>query len=233
MFYKKEIQKMPKGNKKKEKEKSSKITVSMIVVPLLIASILSALLYIVVSKASDTADLSAPVVVVKKDVEANGYIAKKDYDTYFEEVVVVKGAISDSCYTSMKDLPEKGMYVASALDEKEFLYKKDVVTSNKKMKNFSTECDITSIAADNFSSAVCGSLRAGDVVDIYAKELESDNLMLYASGVLIKAAYDSNGEIITEEEGSATSFSIYVSEEQKAQVNAAIASGGIQLYKKK
>lgn len=61
MFYKKEIQKMPKENKKKEKEKSSKITVSMIVVPLLIASILSALLYIVVSKASDTADLSAPV----------------------------------------------------------------------------------------------------------------------------------------------------------------------------
>ena len=72
------------------------------------------------------------------------------------------------------------------------------------------------------------SLRKGDIVDVYAVDPASEMLVLMAENVYVSEVYDNAGKKITDDEGVATSFTVWEVE----SINTAVVYGGIQMYLK-
>lgn len=71
-----------------------------------------------------------------------------------------------------------------------------------------------------------------DVVDIYAVDPATETLVLMAENVYVDEVYDNSGNRITDDEGVATSFTVWVTPEEVESINTAVVYGGIQMYLK-
>ena len=91
---------------------------------------------------------------------------------------------------------------------------------------------MTSIAVSNFDKGVNGKVREGAIIDVYAVDPATDELVKYAEDVYVAAAFDSSGNELTTDEGVAQSFTIYVKEVEIEELNKAINYGEIHIYQK-
>lgn len=136
----------------------------------------------------------------------------------------------------MNDLPEKGFYVEQDLVKKQMLYKNAIEMKDAVMDKYVNGTQITSIAVDAFNNSVSGTIRCGDIVDVYAVDPSTDQLALMVSNVYVVAAYDGSGNELTKEYESengpqtAVVFSVKVAPSEIDQMNLAISFKGIQLY---
>lgn len=108
----------------------------------------------------------------------------------------------------------------------------DISTTDAVMDKYKAGYQVTSFNAMEFADGVNGSLRKGDIVDVYAVDPATEVLTLYAENVYVSEVYDSSGKKITEDSEVATSFTVYVTPEEVESVNMAVVNGNVQLYKK-
>ena len=93
-----------------------------------------------------------------------------------------------------------------------FLY--IVLCSNTFAENLKKDAVITSLKVSEFSNSVCGSLRYGDIVDVYAVDPAPDELVFVVGNVYILGAYNSSGEKLNTAEGSAVAFTVLATPEE-------------------
>ena len=82
------------------------------------------------------------------------------------------------------------------------------------------------------ADGVNGSLRKGDIVDVYALDPATELLTLYAENVYVAEVYDNSGKKVTELDGIATSFTVWVTPDEVESLNLAVVYGGVQMYLK-
>jgi len=105
------------------------------------------------------------------------------------------------------------------------------VNSNKLGSTVAKRNEKLAKLLDNYRF-VNGSLRKGDIVDVYAVDPASEMFVLMAENVYVSAVYDNAGKKITDDEGVATSFTVWVTPEEVESINTAVVYGGIQMYLK-
>lgn len=236
----KELKNMEKAAKKEKKAKKkgngnsigAKIlsVVKIVVIPALFAGIVSLLIYMAMDNKAQEAQLKTQVVVMKEAVSANTYVAAGEEADYFEVIFVELTAVPESAYKSLKDLPKDGFYIESEMESNQMVLKGDVEKVTEAMEKYQNGYEVTSFAAESFDGGVNGSLRRGDVVNVYALDPATEVLTLMAENVYIADVYDSSGNKISTDEEIATSFTVYVTEEEVESINLAVVYGGVQMY---
>ena len=76
------------------------------------------------------------------------------------------------------------------------------------MDKYKEDAVVTSLKVSEFSNSVCGSLRYGDIVDVYAVDPATDELGFVVGTVYILGAYNSSGEKLGTETGTAVAFTV-------------------------
>ncbi len=229
MFEKKRVEHVNepvKPKKREAKPRSSGSGIKTIVIPLFLAAVIVFLLYLAISFGVSSGD-KVTCYTAKEDIPANTYV--KDYEEYFESNLVDSNVVPDNAIKS--DFP-KSFYTVSKMDKHQMVLEDDIVTSNAKVEGIDKTTDVTGISVKDFNFAVGGTLRAGDLIDIYAPNEETDMLEPQVEDILIKEAFDSTGNKITDE-GVAIAFNIFVPQDKAEAVNRALSLGDIQLYNAK
>lgn len=233
MFEKKLVPKTEKKKTKPERgtgEKGKNI-LSLILLPAFLAIVLVAGVYLCMDKMTKDDKIYKDVVVAKEAVNENRYITKEEIPNYFKTVSLDSAAVSENALTKISDLGD-GFYVTSDLEENEIIYESDIKTTDAALDKYLNGYQKTSVAVSNFDKGVNGALREGDIIDVYAVDPATDELTKYADSLYVEAAYDSSGALLTEADGVAQSYTVYVKEEEIPSLNQAIHYGEIQLYKK-
>ena len=220
-----------KGDAGSGKEKALSIAKTLII-PTIIAAILVCVIYVAIDSKASAEELKTEVVCMKVDVTENTYVTKEEVSAYFEVLSVEMAAVSKNAYTSLSDLPRDGFYIENPMSKSQMVYKDDIATEDAIMDKYRNGYEITSFQAQTFAGGVNGSLRRGDIVDVYAVDPTTDMLVLMAENVYIYEVYDNTGNKITGADESATSFTVYVTPEEVEQINKAVCFGGIQIYQK-
>ena len=203
-----------------------------LLIPALLAGVVCMVIYIAMENKAEEAQLKGKVVVMKSDVVANTFVAKEEYDKYFEQVSVELTAIPGTVFASVNDLPQNGFYIEEAMAKSQMVLSGDISTTDAVMDKYKGGYQLTSFNAMEFADGVNGSLRKGDIVDVYAVDPATEMLTLMAENVYVSEVYDNAGKKITEDDGVATSFTVWVTPEEVESINTAVVYGGIQMYLK-
>ena len=229
----KEAPKQAKKEVKKEKNPGKSTSILKIVlIPLLITAVLVAAIYLVMDKMTERETLLKNVVVASQDIRVNAYITPDEVDQYFTVIQVDGTAVSESAYTSLKDLQAKGFYTNIPIGSGQILYSGNIKPTDARLDKYKSGYEITSIAVSNFDKGVNGKLREGAIIDVYAVDPATDELTLYVEDVYVAAADDSSGTELTTDEGVAQSFTVYVKAAEIENMNHAINYGEIHIYQK-
>ena len=232
-----EAKKNAKASKKKESTgtsvKDKLISVCKVVVlPLIIAGIVVCALYLAMQNKLEAESLKGPVLAMREDVAANTFVKSEDAGKYFEVISVDLTAIPTCAYKSLDELPKDGFYIENAMTKTQMVMKDDIADKDFVMDKYKNGYEITSFPAESFDGGVNGSLRKGDSVDVYALNPETELLELFAENVYVSEVYDNAGNRITEPNGVATSFTVWVTPEEVESVNLAVVYGRVQIYLK-
>ena len=223
--------------KREQKRKDSKWATKgaeiakIVVVPLLLASIMVCFLYIVVRNNTLAENLKSDVVIAKKEIAANTKITADELGEYFIVVAVEKEAVSKVNFTSLEAMPDS-FYLEGSMVKGQMIYTSDIEESDYVMDKYTDEAVTTSIEVSDFSNSVCGTVRHGDIVDVYAVDPLTDELVFVVGNIYVLDAYNNSGEVITGKDGSAVAFTVLLMPDEVEAVNRAIAWDGIQLYKR-
>lgn len=204
--------------------------VKVLVIPALFAGIVSVVIFMAMENKAEEAQLKTKVVVMKENVAQNTLIKGNELDQYFEEMSVELTAVPESAYRSVKDLPKDGLYVENAMGKSQMVLEDDIAKTDEVMDKYLNGYQVTSFAAESFPGGVNGSLRKGDVVNVYALDPATELLTLMAENVYVAEVYDNAGNKVSTPEEIATSFTIYVTDEEVEQINLAVVYGGVQMY---
>lgn len=204
--------------------------VKTLAIPTIIAAIIVCVIYVAVDSKANADELKTEVVCMVKDVPANTIVTTDTLDAYFKVVSVEMVAVPDNAYKSLSELPKNGFYIENAMRKSQMVLKDDIATSDAVLDKYKEGYEITSFKASEFAKAVNGSLRRGDIVDIYAVDESTDTLILLVEDVYIYEVYDVSGNKVTSKDEIATSFTVYVTENEVENLNKAICFGGIQMY---
>ena len=218
---KREAKAAKRGNKGSIGEKILSI-LKVVVLPALFAGIVSMVIYMAMQNKAAEAQLKTQVVVMTKDVAANTFVSEEKINDYFKEISVDFTAVPKAAY--------KNLNVDEAMYESQMVLKGDVVKESERMAKYTNGYDVTSFAAESFDGGVNGSLRHGDIVSVYAIDPATEMLTLMAENVYVLDVYDNSGNKVTEPDGIATSFTVYVTPEEVENINLAVVYGGIQMY---
>ena len=220
-----------KGENASGKDKALSI-VKTLAIPTIIAAIIVCVIYVAIDSKANAEELKTEVVCMVKDAPANTFVSADEVSKYFEVVSVEMVAVSDNAYKSLSDLPKEGFYIENAMSKSQMVYKDDIATEDAIMDKYKNGYEITSFGAQAFTGSVNGSIRRGDIVDVYAVDPATDMLVLLVENVYVYEAYDSSGNKVTSKEETATAFTVYVTPEEVENLNMAICYGGIQMYLK-
>lgn len=238
-MYKKKNIEVDKKAKDKAPEKGKRnigFTVKSLIIPFILAAIVACLIYLVMTNITKNEVVKAHVVCATKDIEANTFIAEDKVDDYFEIKDVEKAILPDCIYSEITELPDGGFYVESDLSARQMVNKDDIAEKDSVMDKYTAETQVTSIKVNDFNNSVSGTIRHGDIVNVYAKDPSTNQLVLMVENVYVEAAYDNSGNELTKsyeaENGTATAvvFSVKVAPDEVDQMNTAISYEGIQLY---
>ena len=181
------------------------------------------LIYLAINAGASSGD-KIKVYVAKDDISANTYIV--DFEDYFDDVMIDSSVVPKSAVQG--DFPSK-FYVFNKLNKNQMVLEDDLVVSNTRVEGIDNTTDVTGIWVKDHENAVGGTLRSGNLIDIYAMNPDTDQLELMVEDILIKDALDSTGKIILDE-GVAESFNIYEPLDKQEAINRALSFGDIQLY---
>ena len=201
-------------------------------IPAIVAAILVCVIYVAIDSKASAEELKTKVVCMKMDIPKNTYVTHDEVAKYFEEISVDMAAVPKSAYSSVNDLPKDGFYIENALSKSQMVLKDDIATEDAILDKYKNGYEITSFGAQTFTGGVNGSLRRGDIVDVYAVDPTTDMLVLMAENVYVYAVYDNTGNKVTSVDETATAFTVYVTPEEVEQINMAVCYGGIQMYLK-
>lgn len=176
--------------------------------------------------------LKGSVLAMREDVTANTFVKSEDAGKYFEVIFVDLTAIPSCAYKSLDELPKDGFYIENAMTKTQMVMKDDIADKDIVMDKYKNGYEITSFPAESFDGGVNGSLRKGDIVDVYALNPDTELLELFAENVYVSEVYDNAGNRITEPDGVATSFTVWVTPEEVENINLAVVYGGVQMYLK-
>lgn len=204
--------------------------VKTLAIPTIIAAIIVCVIYVAVDSKDNADELKTEVVCMVKDVPANTIVNADTVDDYFKVVSVEMVAVPDNAYKSLSELPKNVFYIENVMRKSQMVLKDDIATSDAVLDKYKEGYEITSFKASEFAKAVNGSLRRGDIVDIYAVDESTDTLILLVEDVYIYEVYDVSGNKVTSKDEIATSFTVYVTENEVENLNKAICFGGIQMY---
>lgn len=232
MFEKKASIKETDKREKTKLQKKGMDVIRIVLVPLLITATLVAALYLAMDKITERDMLLKNVVVASKNLRVNAYITPDEVDEYFKVISVDGAAVSKDAYTSMDDLKEKGFYTNIPIGSGQIVYSGNLKPTDARLDKYQSGYEVTSIAVSNFDKGVNGKVREGAIIDVYAVDPATDELVKYAEDVYVAAAFDSAGNELTTDEGVAQSFTIYVKEAEIEELNKAINYGEIHIYQK-
>ncbi|MBE6035111.1 MAG: hypothetical protein E7222_10510 [Clostridiales bacterium] len=236
------FEKKIKDNDKKQIERSKRkgnagakeravLIIKTVAIPLVLAGVVVLALYLAMQSKFEADSLKGNVLVMKEKISANTIVTKDKADDYFTTVSVELTAIPSNAYTSVSELPDK-FYVENAMAKNQMVMKDDISKSDPVMDKYKSGYEVTSFATESFDFSVNGSLRHGDVVDVYAVDPTTETLMLMAENVYVDEVYDNSGNKVSDDEGVATSFTVWVTPEEVESINTAVVYGGIQMYLK-
>lgn len=216
------------------KNKDSKVLsiLKTVAIPVVFAAIVVCVLYVAIEKNATQEELKTTVVCMKEDVSANTYVEAEDIETYFTTISVELAAVPTSAIQSLSELSEDGFYIEDAMSKSQMVLAESLSETNAVMDKYVSGYELTSFSVNSFDSGVNGSLRQGDIVDVYALDPLTESLILMVEDVYVKEVYDNSGNCITEASEVATAFTVYVTESEVEQMNMAIVYGGIQMYLK-
>lgn len=232
MFEKKANIKETDKQEKIKLQKKGMDVIRIVLVPLLITAALVAALYLAMDKITERDTLLKNVVVASKNLRVNAYITPDEVDEYFKVISVDGAAVSKDAYTSMDNLKEKGFYTNIPIGSGQIVYSGNLKPTDARLDKYQSGYEVTSIAVSNFDKGVNGKVREGAIIDVYAVDPATDELVKYAEDVYVAAAFDSSGNELTTDEGVAQSFTIYVKEAEIEELNKAINYGEIHIYQK-
>ncbi len=226
-----------KASKKKESTgagvKDKLISVCKVVVlPLIFVGIVVSALYLVMQNKLEAESLKDSVLAMCEDVAVNTFVKSEDAGKYFEVISVDLTAIPTCAYKSLDELPKDGFYIENAMTKTQMVMKDDIADKDIVMDKYKNDYEITSFPTESFDGGVNGSLRKGDIVDVYALNPKTELLELFAENVYMSEVYDNVGNRITEPDEVATSFTVWVTSEKVESVNLAVVYGKVQIYLK-
>lgn len=204
----------------------------VVILPLIFAGIIVCALYLAMQNKLEAESLKGQVLVMKENVAENTFVKADEADKYFETISVELTAIPECAYKSIGELPKNGFYVENKMTKLQMVMKDDIADKDLVMDKYKSGYEITSFPAESFDGGVNGSLRKGDIVDVYALNPDTELLELFAENVYVSEVYDNAGNRITEPDGVATSFTVWVTPEEVENVNLAVVYGKVQIYLK-
>lgn len=222
------------GTEKPARNKDSKAIsiLKTVAIPAVFAAIVVCVLYVAIEKNATQEELKTTVICMKEDVAANTYVEAEDIETYFTTISVELAAVPISAIQSLSELSEEGFYIEDAMSKSQMVLTENVSEVSTVMDKYLSGYELTSFSVNSFDSGVNGSLRKGDIVDVYALDPLTESLILMVEDVYVKEVYDNSGNCITEASEVATAFTVYVTESEVEQMNMAIMYGGMQMYLK-
>lgn len=244
MFEKKITEEQKKQMVKEEKNKAKQAkkgkggelkalsVVKTLVIPAVFAAIAVCVLYVAVQNRAAQEELKTSVVCMKENVKANTYVKEDEIEKYFTITSVELTAVPKTAVKSLSELGKDGFYIKDAMSSSQMVLSDNLADKDEVMDKYLSGYEVTSFAAESFDGGVNGSLRKGDIVSVYAIDPATEMLVLMADNVYIANVYDSSGNKISEDSEIATSFTVYVTEEEVEQINKAVVYGGIQMYLK-
>lgn len=228
----KTIKKLEKKEQKNKNDSKALSIVKTIMIPAVFAAIVVCAIYVAMENKAQDLSNKTGVVFLKEDIKVNTFITKDAIDSYFEIKSIDQTAVPANAYKSLSDLPKDGFYVERNMEASQMVLKSDISEKDAIMDKYKNGYQVTSFAADSFDGGVNGSLRRGDIVDVYALDPSLDQLVLMAENVYVSDVYDSSGNKISTDEEIATAFTVYVTPEEVEQMNMAVCFGHIQMYLK-
>ena len=185
-----------KGENATGKDKALSI-IKTLAIPTIIAAIIVCVIYVAIDSKANAEELKTEVVCMVKDVPANTFVSADEVGKYFEVVSIERVAVPSNAYTSLDDLPKSGFYIENVMSKSQMVYKDDIATEDAIMDKYKNGYEITSFGAQAFTGSVNGSIRRGDIVDVYAVDPATDMLVLLVENVYVYEAYDSSGNKVT------------------------------------
>lgn len=202
------------------------------VLPLIFVGIVVSALYLVMQNKLEAKSLKDSVLAMREDVAVNTFVKSEDAGKYFEVISVDLTAIPTCAYKSLDELPKDGFYIENAMTKTQMVMKDDIADKDIVMDKYKNDYEITSFPTESFDGGVNGSLRKGDIVDVYALNPKTELLELFAENVYMSEVYDNVGNRIAEPDEVATSFTVWVTSEKVESVNLAVVYGKVQIYLK-
>lgn len=219
--------------KKKEKKGGDGLSVvKTLVLPLLFAGIVVSAIYLVMEQKTAQEELKTTVVCMKENVAKNTFVKPDEIDKYFTVTKVDLTAVPETAYNSLSEFSKDGFYIEDTMVKSQMVLKDNIAGKDEVMDKYKDGYEVTSFNTQDFADGVNGALRKGDIVDVYALDPATEELALMASDVYVSDVYDNAGKKISEPEEIATSFTVYVTEDEVEKINMAVCYGGIQMYLK-
>lgn len=225
----------PQGQGTQEQAPSSGSQLKAILIPLILAAAAVLFLYIAIQTSIEAKYVRKPLVMTSKALDAGTHITKDNIDKYFSEATVESSMSNGDTYGSLSDMPDD-FYIKEEIPKGRVVYSDDITESLPSLAKYGDGAMETSVSIGNIESSIAGRIRAGDVVNVYAFSSDSNAYVLALTDVYIERAYTSDGTEITAEAEKAngtmlaTLFTVLVTPEEEDVLNAAIATGDIQLY---
>lgn len=213
------------------KQGEDKFSAKAFVVPFFVAIILTGIIYGMIMHQVNSTEGKIPVVYITKSVDKNTKINADDYNNTFILKYVDQDLIPATVYQSLNELPSDGLYIKTDMDKNQILLPENFTTDDLTMAKYESGHETTSISATSFANAVNGTIRKGDIVDIYSRPSSADAVTeLYGQDLYVEAAYTANGTECKTPEDVATSLTIWVTPDEVSDINKAVALGNIQVY---
>lgn len=217
--------------------KKSKIKIWHILVCVVIAAVLYLALYYSQVKALENYEKGV-VVIAKTDIPENVEIDELNSSTYFTTMMIETGKIPKSAYINVSEL--NGSYTVGNIDAGAIITK-SMVSSLKSITNEYKDAKMVTISTNGLEQSVAGTLRIGDIIDIYSieeKDLDGDGkaeveAVLLKGGVTISRSYDASGVAISKDDtvSIAQIIMIPMDEKEVAEFLAGLENGTIKLIK--
>lgn len=227
----KQAEQQKKAEQKKTKQGEDKFSAKAFVIPFFVAIIFTGIIYGTIMHQVNSTEGKIPVVYITKSVDKNTKINADDYNNTFTLKYVDQDLIPATVYQSLDELPGDGLYIKTDMDKNQILLPENFTTDDLTMAKYENGHETTSISATSFANAVNGTIRKGDIVDIYSRPSSADAVTeLYGRDLYVEAAYTANGTECKNPEDVATSLTIWVTPDEVSDINKAVALGNIQVY---
>ena len=213
--------------KEKNNNESVKVKFGIFVAALITAAgVFAVMTYLQRQALSDF--VKREIYVAASDIPRGVVLNEENRKTYLVIKSVDAGSVPDNC------TPDAGMIMGlSPVYDigKGTLLTYNMFTSPKEELDEMDDPILAGFRTDDLSKAVSGSLRAGDVIDIYSIDPGTGDGFLLCKDVYVESGYDGYGNRVTDEK-PAVMFNIYLESADAAGFYEGLSSGSLYVVKR-